>query len=245
MNLLTYSFFKVLEDTVRYVSGSKIAEWKPPAGVSVVLCVNNSKQLLIALSTNIFIVLEIENSLFKETSFKNTENASQTITSLGLSPISEGRISASFAVVGYSDCTIRVFSLIHKEMLSFHSLPHMATSLSFEKSGSLHGTINLLVGLQSGLVVKLSVDEIAGHLSSSASNNQFLGALPISSFLSFSDQTVLAISSRPWLFYEFSGKAHASPLFTTPSTWTSAAEFLSEATLSGIGIVAVVDNYLK
>lgn len=99
----------------------------------------------------------------------------------------------------------------------------------------------LNVGLSTGVLVRVAVDPVAGSLSDS--RQRFLGPKSVKLFRVSVHGTrgVLALSSRPWLLYNYQGR-----YFQTPISYESleyAANFTSE--LCPEGIVAVTGNTLR
>lgn len=70
----------------------------------------------------------------------------------------------------------------------------------------------LYAGLQNGMIVRTSIDPITGKLTDS--RPKYLGGKPVKliKLLILGKPAILALSSRPWLFYTFGQKQMATLL---------------------------------
>jgi splicing factor 3B subunit 3 len=92
--------------------------------------------------------------------------------------------------------------------------------------------IFLNVGLNNGVLLKTVIDSVTGNLTDT--RTRFLGSKPVKLFkITVNKQdALLALSSRPWVFYNFQGNQIMVPL--SYETMDFASAFCSSECLEGI-----------
>ena len=243
------SFIQIHQKGIRYIkSNKKIIEWKAPQNKPVKLAACNGKQVVLALGSSELVYFELdETGLLSEHQERKT--LSSEIVSLSIGKIQEGRQRSRYLAVGSTDATVRMFSLDPQDCLqplSMQALSSKPTSLlltemsNFASDGHL-ASLYLVIGLENGVLVKLTVDGITGMLSDA--RTRFLGPKPIKLFAVNVEGSiaVLALSTRPWLQYVYQNRSYLTPMFYESLEYASS--FASEPCPNGI--VAVTGNSLR
>ncbi|KAI6853107.1 putative splicing factor 3B subunit 3 [Hortaea werneckii] len=212
-----------------------VNEWPSPAHRTIVAGSANSRQLLLGLSSSelAFFFMGDDGVLNQ---LEEMPEMSGKITALAVGATPPGQLQAKFAVVGCDDCTIRVMSIELDSPLepkSVQALSAMPTSIEVvsmrdPSSGTLTNYVH--IGLQSGLYLRATIDEVTGELGEV--RTKFLGARPTRLFPvdvpgqaqhaddAASSSAILAASSRPWLGYNHP----VSDLYTLAPLVTSQLE---------------------
>ncbi|KAK6455781.1 CPSF A subunit region-domain-containing protein [Scheffersomyces xylosifermentans] len=220
----------------------RTTDWFPPAGISIVKASTHKEQVIIGLSNAEICYFEIDPTDDQLVEYQDRVEMSSSITSLAISRDTLSKRKNSFAVVGCSDETIQVLSLqSHNclETLSLQALSANSTSLVMLPTPS---STLVHIGMDNGLYVRTSIDEISGNLSDT--RIKYLGSKPVSlSVIGLPDNTkaVLAISSRPWIGYYNAGSYKVTPLLGV--NVSQGASFASED-IGGEGVVAIAENSL-
>lgn len=200
---------------------------------------------------------------------KSLPELPERITSLALGPVPPTRQRSRFLAVGSADLTVRILSCDPDECLeplSLQALAANATALLISErlgrtgmeegddvdgeqsmgAGSGGGLV-LEVGLENGVLARLSLDTASGALTDA--RIRYLGSLPVKLGLALSEAiqgddgaasptqrahlALLALSSRPWLGYRSpSGQAHLAPL--SYEALTATAPFASAQCPAGV-----------
>lgn len=197
---------------------------------------------------------------------KSLPELPERITSLALGPVPPTRQRSRFLAVGSADLTVRILSCDPDECLeplSLQALAANATALLIserlgrtgteddeqpqqQQSASADGGLVLEVGLENGVLARLSLDTASGALTDA--RIRYLGSLPVKLGLALSEAVqghddgaptqrahfaLLALSSRPWLGYRSpSGQAHLAPL--SYESLTAVAPFASAQCPAGV-----------
>ena len=180
-------------------------DWEAPQNTTIVAAATNERQIALGLSNGSILYFELEDDTLDE--YEEQLQLSGTITCMALMDIPEGSRRCPFLAVGCGDETVRVVSLNREQVLqplSVQGLSKPPTALhimAMDDSTTGASTLYLHIGLQSGLYLRVILDEVTGRLSDSIS--RVLGPGPVKfSRTSVQQQTaLLAISTRPWLVY--------------------------------------------
>lgn len=223
----------------------KTTDWVTPGGISILKAGTNNEQVIIGLSNREIRYFEVDPVDDQLKEYGDTlEISSGNITSLAISPILDsGNRKSPYAIVGSSDETVQVISLLDHNMLEILTIQALSANsssiqiLTHERNTYVH------IGMENGLYVKTLIDDITGKLSDS--RIKYLGSMPVQLStigLPQIDQTgILAISSRPWIGYHNKGAYNIAPLMDT--SMNTAVSIHSEA-LGGDGIVGISDGKL-
>jgi splicing factor 3B subunit 3 len=221
--LVDGSYIQVYPAAVRIVTfvastGAKgpAREWKPPGRRVIVHAAMNSRQLVLAISGGEIIYFEFDAA---SRGLKEIEKKSlgAEITALALGPIPEGRVRNSFCAVADTSLMVRILALDpdkHLEQVSSQALRAGAESLAIV-SIRIHGPTvspHLFIGLQNGVLSRLSLDERSGVLSDP--RVRFLGLRPVKlmQVLIAGAQALMALSSRAFVAYNLHGRFLMQPI---------------------------------
>lgn len=135
------------------------------------------------------------------------------VSSLDIGPIPHNHQRSNFLAVGLSDHTTRIFDLTPDsclKKLSVQTFPCSVESVCIlemqndenQEEGPTQ-QLFLYVGLSSGILMRTSIDNISGKLTDSRS--RFLGLKPVKCIRTtvHGKPGLLALSSRPWLIYNY------------------------------------------
>jgi len=232
---------------IRHLLPRRTNEWRAPAQKRVVCAAANERQVVIALSGGEIVYFEIDESRTL------TEVAKREMTyevlCLAVQPIPEGRKRGAFMCVGGVDNTVRILSLDRERPLKQLSAQALAAApesvnliemKSMGQSEDMH-SLFLNVGLTSGILIRSVVDFVTGTLSDQRS--RFLGpkAVSLHSVKVQGVPALLALSTKPWLCYNFQGKYNCTPMSYDKLEF--ACSFSSEQCPEGFA--AIADNELR
>jgi splicing factor 3B subunit 3 len=237
-------------------SDKRINEWKTAGKKVIQKAAVNERQVIIALAGGGLIYFELDDAgqLVELTN----QDLGVEIACLDLGEVPAGRIRSPYLVVGTWDKNVQILSLDPNNLLqqlSTMSLPGIAESLLLTSmshtgagSGDSEGSaasssegLYLIVGLASGVYQRTRIDTSTGALSDTRS--RFLGSKPVKLFnvTVQHKKAVLALTTRPWLSYNYQSRH-----FVTPLSYESldfASNFQSEQ--CNEGIVAISGNTLR
>ncbi|TPX70379.1 hypothetical protein SpCBS45565_g01800 [Spizellomyces sp. 'palustris'] len=231
---------------IRHIRADRrVSEWKAPGNKTIVRAACNRKQVVIALSGGEVVYFELD-SHGQLNEFQDRKEMAAPITALSIGPIPEGRQRSGFLAVGCEDNTVRILSLDPDnclQSLGMQAVSYMPVSLALVEmsdTGTATGTLYLNIGLQSGLLLRTTVDSITGALSDT--RFRFLGSRPVKLFKVQiqGSPAVLALSSRPWLSFTYQSRTKLIPLSAPMLEYGSS--FCSEQCPEGI--VAIESNNL-
>ncbi|GFE54728.1 splicing factor 3b subunit [Babesia ovis] len=233
------SYIQVHDGGVRHVYDMKVREWKTPTAKRVKVAASNQHQLVLALSGGELVYFELDESHTLVEVAKRSLNVE--ITCLSLQPTAKGRLMASFMAVGALDNLVRIMSLDrHLKQQSTQLLPNNSTPESVcvaEFQIGSHPTLMLVVGLNTGVMIRATIDSISGALSDQYT--RFLGSRSVK--FRYMKNQVMGTSDRPWLLYEYQGVVQCVPL--SYDTLESVASFTSP--LCSNGYVAISGSNLR
>lgn len=232
------SLLQIYSKGMRHVRQGQVTEWPAPQHRSIVAAATNEHQVAIALSSGEVVYFEVdENGDLAEFDEKKEMGS---VTSLSLCPIPKGRRRGSFLAVGCDDCTVRILSLELESTLESKSVQALTAAPSalcimyMEDSFSGGSALYLHIGLNSGVYLRTTLDEITGDLADT--RLRFLGPKPInlSSVTVQGQNCVLALSTTSWIGYNdpIMGGFLATPLAYHELEW--AWNFTSEQCEDGI-----------
>jgi splicing factor 3B subunit 3 len=245
---------QVYKSGIRHISADKrIREWKAPAGKTIVKAASNRRQVVIALSSAELIYFELD-SAGNLNEFQERREMGAPVASLTLGPIPEGRLRSRYMAAGLTDNTVRLLALDPESCLqslgmqALNSIPESVclTYITEKSTGKIPSIPNLYlyVGLQSGVLIRSSMDEVTGALTDT--RMKFLGTKPVRLFpIRIGDteiyNSMLALSSKSWLAYTWQARNRLLPM--TYDGLEFAADFASEPCPQGI--VAIAGNTLR
>lgn len=177
-------------------------DWFPPAGISVVHVALNSEQLVLGLSNRELCYFEIDPTDDQLVEYQLRYEVSGAISALAINSHPLGLRKSAFAVIGCSDETITVLSLLpHNcfEVLMMQALSSTCRSLLMLPLD--RDNLYVHIGMENGVYVRVNIDMILGKLSDT--RLKYLGPRYVSlsavSLPDFELPQVLAISSQPWV----------------------------------------------
>lgn len=246
---------------IRHIrSDKRVSEWKTPGRKQIEKASANSRQVAISLAGGEVVYFELDAAgQLMET---KTLDLQQEVSCLDIGEIPDGSARASFLVLGCWDDTIQLLSLDPADLLVTRStmkLSARAESVCLVRtdkksatgvvvSGATASTsadstasMYLSIGLVNGVLCRVAVDATAGNLSDS--RQRYLGPRSVKLFRVQvrGSRGVLALSSRPWLLYNYQDRYFQAPM--SYETLEHAANFSSE--LCAEGIVAIAGNTLR
>lgn len=247
---------------IRHIRPDKrVSEWKTPGRKQIEKASANSRQVAVSLAGGEVVYFELDAT--GQLMEMKTLDLQQEVSCLDIGEISPGSARASFLVVGCWDDTVQLLSLDPNDLLvprSTMKLSARADSVCLvymdrrnaagdavsgggaasTASDSVASTY-LNIGLATGVLHRVAVDATAGTLSDS--RQRFLGRKSIKLFrvVVRGARGVLALSSRPWLLYNYQDRYFQAPM--SYESLEYAANFSSE--LCPEGIVAIAGNTLR
>ncbi|KAI9006019.1 CPSF A subunit region-domain-containing protein [Gaertneriomyces semiglobifer] len=223
---------------IRHIRADRrVSEWKAPGNKTIVQAVCNQRQVAVALSGGEVVYFELDLS-GQLNEYQERKEMASNVTCLSIGKVPEGRQRSPFLAVGCEDNTVRVVSLDPDtclQSLSMQAVNYTPTSLQLVElndSSSGQSNLYLTIGLQSGLLLRTSVDSITGQLTDT--RVRLLGSRPVKLFhVRIQGQSaVLCLSSRPWLLFTWQGQLKLIPLSSPPLEF--GCGFESEQCLEGI-----------
>lgn len=223
------------------ITGKVETDWYPPAGITVLQASANNEQVVVGLSNREVCYFEIDPTDDQLTEYQERfEVAGGVITALAImtSFVSKNDRKSPFAIVGTSDETIQVLSLLPHNCFDVLTLQALSSSchslllLPMDKDSTY-----VHIGMTNGVYARVHVDSISGNLSDT--RLKYLGTKPVQlrgiALPGLKQLAVLAISSRPWAgYFKFDGSFKVAPLLNT--SITSGTSFFSE----DIGLESIV-----
>lgn len=244
---------------IRHIRADKrVVEWKTPMKKPIQKASANSRQVVIALAGGQIIYFELDAA--GQLMEQHSVDVRNDVCSLDLGEVPEGRVKSPFLAVGCIDDSVQVLSLDNVDLLTQRSSmtvdahPDSVCLVLMDKEGhsvvageaksnskSANHNLYLNIGLSNGLLVRVVVDPLTGALSDSRS--KVLGGKSIKLFRTSvnSSNSVLALSTRSWLMYEFHNRFYQTPLSYDPLEYASS--FASE--LCPEGMVVITGNTLR
>ncbi|CAI5758356.1 unnamed protein product [Candida verbasci] len=233
------SLIQIYSNGIRHINkNKKITNWYPPAGIAITKATTNNQQVLIALSNLelVYFETDIDDQLIE---YQDKLEIQSSIISIAI----KSDTKSDYAIIGCSDETIQVVSLKPSNCLSIQSLQALSSNASSIIITS-NGFKNYVhIGMENGVYVRTEID-LSGKLLDS--RIKYLGSKPIKlSKIQLNEeikQGVLAISSKPWIVYNYQNNFKIIPLLNI-SNITQGLSFISED-IGGEGIVGFYGNNL-
>jgi len=184
---------------------------------SRILCAaSNQRQIAVALQDKEIMYFELDTTSGTLTQVEKKVLESEIIC-LDIGSIPEGRQRCKFLAVGCADSTVKLLSLDLETCLSrisTQALPSTPENVSLLEMNSTNTSsymnessdLYLHIGLSNGVLLRTAVDVITGNLSDT--RTKYLGNKPVSLFKVNVQgaHSMLAVSSKPWLCYNFMSK---------------------------------------
>lgn len=248
---------------IRHIRPDKrTTEWKSPGRRQIERAAVNSRQVALSLEGGDIIYFELDAT--GQLLEMGTVNIDKEVCSLDLGLVPEGRVRSSFLAVGCWDNTVQLLSLDPSDILSQRaamSVPSRPESLCLIQMANDRGsgsassggkqpnaavsatttTLYLNVGLDNGVLIRVAVDPVAGSFSDS--RQRFLGskAIKLTRVTVRGQQALVALTTRPWLMYNFQGRYFQAPI--SYEMLEHVSSFSSEVCAEGM--VAVAGNTLR
>ena len=247
----------------------RISEWKTPGKRIIQLAAVNSRQVAVALSGGELIYFELDSA--GQLIEMGSIDLGKEISSLDLGVVPPGRVRSMFLAVGCWDDSVQLLTLDPADVLgkgpafAVESRPTALCLVEMAKDsnpadavgtagtviGGFVGSVNssssqptslyLNIGLEKGVLLRVAVDPITGDFSDA--RQKFLGprAIKLCRVTIQNASSVMALTSRAWLMYNYQHRYHQDPL--SYSQLEHVSDFSSEACPGGI--VAVAENTLR
>ncbi|KAJ3101047.1 Splicing factor 3B subunit 3 [Phlyctochytrium planicorne] len=206
---------------IRHIrSDRRVSEWKAPGSKAIVRAACNQRQVIVALSSYELVYFELDSS-GQLNEYQERKEMGAPVTALALGNIPEGRQRSKFLAL-----TAPAESLAIIEMLD---------------TGTSVGSTYLNIGLQNGVLLRTSLDNVTGTISDS--RMRFLGSKGVKLFnVKIQGQpALLALSTRPWLSFTYQSRNKLIPISYEMLEYGSS--FSSEQCPEGI--VAIAGNTLR
>lgn len=216
----------------------KTTDWETPGGISITRASTNNEQVIIALSNREVRYFEVDPEDDQLREYQDSlEIEDGAVTAVALPSATDVRKS-TYAIIGTSDETVRVVSLRPHNTLETLTLQ----ALSANSSSIMvlhHNHISYVhIGMENGVYVRAIIDEISGKLSDT--RVKYLGSKPVQMSVvglpQLTQRAILAVSSRPWVAYNYRNIFKVTPLMDI--SITTGVSFFSEE-LGGEGIVGL------
>ena len=246
------SRLQVHSQGVRHIrAGAAIIEWKSPGGREVELACMNSSQLVLSLASSSnhgseLLVFELDD-VGQLADVGSLENIT-AVSSLDIMAVPEGRSRAPFLAVGFLDETVQIMSLEpsgesilnQRALIAVDSRPDSLCFVRQTRATDSSESLLLNVGLQTGVLHQLTVDQLSGSLAES--RQRFLGTRSpqmrrLSLHQSGAGEGLLCLSTRAWMSYTLGAVSYHVPL-CYEATIDNAASFGSDACPEGLVITA-------
>lgn len=214
----------------RIKTGQAPTEWRPTNKRSIQYAALNSHQLVVALTGGELIYFELdETGELQELLTKEFEGE---ITCVDLGEVPEGRVRSPYMAVGLADDSVRLLSLEPRTLLEQVSniptdgqpptsvaLVEMTKEISYEEqvNGSVQRddsarSLYLNIGTKTGVLIRVVIDQSSGQYSDA--RRKFLGGgeAKLKRIQIQAHASMMAMSSRAWLTYNYLNRYHQTPL---------------------------------
>lgn len=239
---------QVLTNSIRLIHQNKVQTWQ--SDDRIVRAVANKKQVAVVIAGNKVTYFEHEVEL--ECKLSEPKLFDNEITAIDIGDIPADRQKFPFLAIGLSNREVKILSLDENSYLDevgHLALPSANTeSLCFlhmpldYHSGDLSVTqLCLFVGMNNGLLLRSNIDQISGQVTDT--RNKLIGTKPVrcSRYVAMGIPALLALSSRPWICYNYLGKYTISPISMDTLDYAS----LLNTENCTEGVIATSKNTLK
>ncbi|ODQ77704.1 hypothetical protein BABINDRAFT_41141 [Babjeviella inositovora NRRL Y-12698] len=209
---------QIHEHGIRHLKHGNLTEWFPPAGVRIAVATTTPYQIAIALSNREIVYFEIDEADNLNEYNERAEMVS-SVTAMSLGDVAPGKLRSSLLAIGCDDQTLRIVSVdptSTMEMLSVQVLASNPANLRLlalpDTEAAVSFTLYAHVGLETGVYVRTTVDELTGQLSDS--RTYFLGPKPVtlSTAVVNGHVTIMAFSTRAWMGHVVGSTFKLTPL---------------------------------
>ena len=248
------ALIQVHQNGIRHIRpDGRTSEWKAPGRRLVQLASANARQVSISLSGGEIIYFELDAA--GQLIEMGTVEMGKEICSLDIGVVPEGRSRSLWLAVGTWDDQVQLLCLDPSDVLgkgpSFdvESRPTSLCLLEMNREKVADGTegadtvpvrsLYLNVGLEKGVLLRVAVDMITGDFSDA--RQRFLGpkAIKLCRVTLQGEPSVMALTSRAWLLYNYQNRYHQDPVgYQSSEALEHAHNFASEACPDGIVVVA-------
>eukprot|EP00331_Platyophrya_macrostoma_P014712 CAMPEP_0176466066 /NCGR_PEP_ID=MMETSP0127-20121128/37668_1 /TAXON_ID=938130 /ORGANISM="Platyophrya macrostoma, Strain WH" /LENGTH=347 /DNA_ID=CAMNT_0017859157 /DNA_START=152 /DNA_END=1191 /DNA_ORIENTATION=- len=211
------SMIQVFQSGVRHIrSDKKINQWSTDGKITKAVC--NPRQVVIALAGGEIIYFELDSTGQLAEMEKLTQDSE--IVCLDIGAIPEGRERCKFLAAGFSDLTVKLFSLEPESCLTklaTQALPYqpesvclieMSTHYENEELRQSTAQLYIHVGLSNGVLLRTAVDNVTG-------------SVKLVKITVHGQPAMLALSSRAWVSYNYLQRYFMTPLTYDPLDYAS------------------------
>jgi splicing factor 3B subunit 3 len=220
------SLLQVHSTGIRHIRPDKLnSEWKTPGKRIVQMAALNARQAAVALSGGEIVYFEIDAA--GQLVEMGMIDLGKEVSSLDIGAVPAGRARSMFLAVGCWDDTVQLLSLDPSDVLgrgpafSVESRPTSLCLVEMTKEASVTAqgaagaaasnagaltSLYLNVGLEKGVLMRVAVDPVTGDFSDA--RQKFLGprAIKLCRVKVQGAASVMALSSRAWLMYNFQNR---------------------------------------
>jgi len=247
------SIIQVFSSGIKHIKpDGRSVEWQSESG-KITNAVCNPKQLVVSVQGGelIYFELDSEGGLVEK---EKQSNIDSEVLCMTIGDIPHERQRSKFLACGFTDNTVRLFSLdvdscLYK--LSSQSLPASPESVCLieyddpastrSSEDAANSQLFLHVGLVNGALFKTSVEQSTSSLTET--RTRVIGSTPVKLFrLRIGGRnTMIALSSRPWISY-----MHKDSYMMTPFIYKS-LDFVwgFNSSICQDGVVGIKDKHLK
>ena len=246
------SILQVFSTGFRHIKpDGQISEWTSDQG-KVTNAVANGKQIALSIQGGEIVYFELDNQ--GSITEKDKVTLDSEILCMAISDIPKDRQRAKYLACGFTDNTVRLFSLdVGSSLLkvsgqAMPTTPESVCLIEYDDPGYIKGDedyqnnqVFLHVGLINGSLFKTSVDKLEGSLTET--RTRFLGTAPVKLFkIKIAGRTaMIALSSKPWICYLFRDSFMVTPFIykSLDYVWSFQNNICPD------GVVGIKDNFLK
>jgi len=214
----------------------------------VLRAASNQRQLILALAGGDLLYYELDRDGTLNQVAEVTLDSE--VCSLDIGPAPQNHARSNFLAVGFSDHSARVFDLspgAKLRKLSAQAFPCSVVSVCILEMKSEESPENtptsqlyLYVGLHSGFLMRATIDNITGKLADS--RLRYIGNEPVKCVRThvLGKPGLLALSTRPWLIYNYMDK-YTTSLLSCPGVYEVASLCIPGCQNGIIGASAVLN----